>query len=123
MRCTHPEIVYMVAGDGDDRPRLEQMARDLGVYEATRFVGAVPDNELSDLYRLADIFVMPSSGEGFGIVFLQALASGIPVIAGDGDGSRDPLRDGTAGTLVALDDRGGLVAAIEKHGSFEKFIK
>jgi phosphatidyl-myo-inositol dimannoside synthase len=100
LRTTHPDIVYVVAGDGDDRPRLEQSARESGIEEQVRFIGHVPDSELPDLYRIADVFIMPSTGEGFGIVFLQALASGVSVIGGGRDGSRDPLCDGLLGKLV-----------------------
>lgn len=114
LRASHPEIVYVVAGDGDDRPRLEQLARELGVEEQVRFIGYVPDSELPDLYRSANVFVMPSTGEGYGIVFLQALASGIPVIGGDSDGSRDPLRDGLYGRLVAAEEVSAISAAIDE---------
>lgn len=100
LRSPHPDIVYVVAGDGDDRPRLEQLARDLGLAEQVRFIGYVPDSELPDLFRAADVFIMPSTGEGFGIVFLQALTSGVPAIGGNSDGSRDPLCDGLTGELV-----------------------
>jgi phosphatidylinositol alpha-1,6-mannosyltransferase len=72
----------------------------------------VCDADLPDLYRAADVFVMPSTGEGFGIVFLEAMRSGIPAIGGNGDGSMDPLRDGTAGYAVSCDDRGELLDAI-----------
>jgi phosphatidylinositol alpha-1,6-mannosyltransferase len=108
-----PEIVYVVAGDGDDRGRLEALAGSLGVADNTRFVGHVADAELPDLFRTCDAFVMPSTGEGFGIVFLQALASGKPVIAGDSDGSVDPLRDGAEGILLAPDST-QLASAIER---------
>lgn len=108
----HPDLAYVVAGDGDDLPRLRQRAQELGVAHAVRFAGYVPDEELPGLYRAADVFVMPSSGEGFGIVFLQALASGVPVVAGDADGSRDPLRDGTEGELVPAHEVPQLAAAI-----------
>jgi len=104
LRQSHPEIIYVVAGDGDDRPRLERLAGELDVAEQVRFIGYVPDSELPDLYRAADVFIMPSTGEGFGIVFLQALASGVPAISGDSDGSRDPLRDGLNGELVDATD-------------------
>ncbi len=114
LRHTHPDIVYVVAGDGDDRPRLVQLARELGVENQLHFIGHVPDSELPGLYRVADIFVMPSAGEGFGIVFLQALASGVPVIGGDEDGSRDPLRDGVDGRLVAANDTAGIAHAIDE---------
>lgn len=107
-----PDLVYVVAGDGDDRPRLEALARQLGVEHNTRFIGFVDDEELPHLYRTADVFLMPSTGEGFGIVFLQALACGIPVIAGGTDGSRDPLRDGHDGHMLARNDPSELAASI-----------
>lgn len=112
LRDAHPDLVYVVAGDGDDRPRLEQLTRELGLADQVRFIGYVPDAELPDLYRAADVFVMPSTGEGFGIVFLQALASGLRVIGGNVDGSRDPLRDGTEGQLVRADAIPAISAAI-----------
>lgn len=101
LQATHPDVVYVVAGEGDDRPRLERLAGELGVLGATRFLGRVPDDMLPALYRAADVFVMPSSGEGFGIAFLEAIASGVPVVAGAAGGSSDPLRDGLDGRLVA----------------------
>lgn len=100
MQDAMPELVYVIAGDGDDRPRLQALAASLGVASRVRFAGFFDDAQLPDLYRTADLFVMPSTGEGFGIVFLQALACGLGVVAGDADGSRDPLRDGADGTLV-----------------------
>lgn len=97
----HPDLVYLIAGDGDDRPRLEALAGAHGVADRVRFIGRVPDEELPDLYRLADLFVMPSTGEGFGIVFLEAMASGVPALGGDADGSVDPLRDGALGMAAS----------------------
>jgi phosphatidylinositol alpha-1,6-mannosyltransferase len=95
-----PQLVYVIAGDGDDLPRLRSAAQALGVADRVRFAGFFDDAQLPALYRSADVFVMPSTGEGFGIVFLQALACGVPVVGGDADGSRDPLRDGRSGGLV-----------------------
>ena len=91
-----PNVKYVVIGRGDDQPRLAQLAADLGVAEQVIFAGFVPDEALIDHYRLADVYVMPSK-EGFGIVYLEAMACGIPVIAGDDDGSADPLQDGRGG--------------------------
>jgi phosphatidyl-myo-inositol dimannoside synthase len=96
----HPEVIYLIVGDGDDRPRLEALATECGVAERVRFVGPVRAEELPDYFRLADVFVMPSTGEGFGIVFLEAMASGIQVIGGNQDGSLDALGDGILGTAV-----------------------
>lgn len=107
-----PEARHVVIGEGDDRPRLEALARFLGVADHVEFRGAVSVEALAGLYRSADVFVMPSRKEGFGIVFLEALASGVPVIAGDRDGAREPLRGGDLGTLVDPDDPGAVAEAI-----------
>jgi phosphatidylinositol alpha-1,6-mannosyltransferase len=112
LRSEHPDIVYLIVGDGDDRPRLEALALECGVTEQVVFVGRVSQDELPDYFRLADVFVMPSTGEGFGIVFLEAIASGANVIAGNQDGSRDALGDGALGTLVAPDNLDELASAI-----------
>jgi phosphatidyl-myo-inositol dimannoside synthase len=108
----NPDVAYLVVGDGDDRQRLEEMARKAGVGHAMRFAGHVPHQELPDYFRLADVFVMPSTGEGFGIVFLEAAASGIPLVGGNRDGSVDALADGNIGTLVDPYQHGDLVEAI-----------
>src|SRR5215831_821571 len=108
----HPDTIYLVVGDGDDRPRLESLAAQCGVTEKVRFVGQVPRDELPDYFRLADVFVMPSTGEGFGIVFLEAMATGIGVIGGNRDGSVDALCDGALGTLVEPEDGEELASAI-----------
>jgi phosphatidylinositol alpha-1,6-mannosyltransferase len=108
----HPETIYLIVGDGDDRPRLESLAVECGVAKNVQFTGSVPQENLPDYFRLADVFVMPSIGEGFGIVFLEALASGICVIGGDRDGSVDPLADGQLGRTVDPDNAQELIAAI-----------
>jgi glycosyltransferase involved in cell wall biosynthesis len=94
-----PEVKYLVIGRGDDQPRLAQLAKDLGVAEHVVFAGFVPPEELVSHYRLADAYIMPSQ-EGFGIVYLEAMACGIPVLAGDADGSAEPLQDGKLGWRV-----------------------
>lgn len=100
VRASCPDALYLVVGDGDARPGLEALAGTLGVSDAVRFVGRVDDEELLAIYRSAHVFAMPSTGEGFGIVFLEAAATGLPVIAGNSDGSVDALADGTLGTLI-----------------------
>jgi phosphatidylinositol alpha-1,6-mannosyltransferase len=107
-----PDLVYVVAGDGNGRQQLERLATELGVAAHVSFIGRIDDAQLPDLYRTADVFVMPSTEEGFGIVFLEAMRSGIPAIGGNEDGSTDPLRDGTAGYTVSCDNRGELLDAI-----------
>jgi len=108
--AAHPECLYLIVGDGDDRERLEAFARQKRVVEFVRFAGQIPASELPDHYRVADVFLMPSTGEGFGIVFLEAAASGVAVIGGARDGSLDALGDGALGT--AIDDRDAETLAI-----------
>ena len=67
------------------------------------FIGKVEDAELPDVYRMADVFVMPSTGEGFGIVFLEAMSCGTPSLGGGWDGSADALRDGSMGTVAVFE--------------------
>jgi phosphatidyl-myo-inositol dimannoside synthase len=95
-----PQLAYMVVGDGSDRARLEAKAKALGLERHVVFCGTIPEREKADHYRLADAFVMPSYGEGFGFVFLEALACGIPVVGSTQDGSREALREGLLGRLV-----------------------
>jgi glycosyltransferase involved in cell wall biosynthesis len=95
-----PQITYLICGDGPDRHRLEAKASALGVGERVVFAGFVPETLKSDYYRLADAYVMPSRGEGFGIVILEALASGLPVLGSLADGSREALLEGALGELV-----------------------
>ncbi len=96
---TFENVKYLVIGRGDDRSRLAKLALNLGVTDRVIFAGFVPTENLAAHYRLADAYVMPSQ-EGFGIVYLEALACGIPVLAGDADGSADPLQDGKLGWRV-----------------------
>jgi glycosyltransferase involved in cell wall biosynthesis len=95
-----PDLVYLIVGDGTDRARLERKARDLGVHGIVRFTGLVPEAEKADHYRLADAYVMPSRGEGFGFVLLEAMACGVPTVASRLDGGREAVRDGMLGVLV-----------------------
>ena len=108
----HPETLYLIVGDGDDRARLEALALEFGVAEKVRFAGHIDAELLPDYFRLADVFVMPSTGEGFGIVFLEAMASGIAVIGGNRDASLDPLADGVLGTAVDPVNQAQLGSAI-----------
>lgn len=105
-----PQVKYLVIGRGDDQPRLAQLAEDLGVSDRVIFAGFVPTEALADHYRLADAYVMPSQ-EGFGIVYLEAMACGVPVLSGDADGSADPLQDGKLGWRVPHRDPTAVAAA------------
>jgi glycosyltransferase involved in cell wall biosynthesis len=107
-----PDVAYLVCGGGDDRARLEAKARALGVADRVVFAGYVAEEEKADHYRLADAFVMPGSGEGFGIVYLEALACGVPVVASSADASREAVRDGALGAVVDPADPQSVVAGV-----------
>jgi phosphatidylinositol alpha-1,6-mannosyltransferase len=102
----HPGVRYLVVGEGEDRARLEALARDLGVAGLVAFAGAVQADELSDYYALCDVFIMPNrrmpdgDTEGFGLVFLEANACRRPVIGGRDGGVVDAVVDGETGLLV-----------------------
>ena len=98
------DVAYVVLGDGDDRDRLAALAHEAGVGDRVRFIGAVSQESLVDAYRMADLFVMPSTGEGFGIAFLEAMASGTPALGLAAAGAPDALAEGELGTAVAEAD-------------------
>lgn len=95
-----PTLKYLVAGDGNDRPRLVQKAQSLGIAESVIFTGMLSESDKADYFRLADAFVMPGRGEGFGFVFLEALACGVPAVGSCLDGSREALLAGELGELA-----------------------
>lgn len=103
-----PNLVYVIAGEGDDRGRLQELAGECGVTDQVNFIGRVSPGEMMDIYNLADAFAMPSTGEGFGFVFLEAAACGVPVLGGSVDGSPDALADGRIGIMVDPDDSNAL---------------
>lgn len=113
------DVVFVLVGDGPDRGRLESLARELGVTSHTVFAGSVSDAELAALYARADVFAMPSrtegdSIEGFGLVFVEAGANGVPVIGGRSGGIPEVVHDGENGLLVDPLDPDALAAAIAR---------
>lgn len=99
-----PDFHYVIVGEGDDQPRLEQLIETLGLQDCVTLTGYVSDDMLPDYYNLCDVFAMPSKMEGFGIVLLEAMACGKPVLGSSQDGSRDALDNGRLGALVNPDD-------------------
>jgi phosphatidylinositol alpha-1,6-mannosyltransferase len=94
------DVAYVVVGEGDDVARLKRLAVEAGVADRVNFTGAVFSERLIEAYRMADLFVMPSTGEGFGIVFLEAMACGTPALGLAVAGAKDALADGELGAAV-----------------------
>lgn len=109
-----PDLIYLIVGDGDDRPRLEARTHALGVAHHIVFAGYVPEAEKPDHYRLADAFVMPGCGEGFGIAYLEAMACGVPVVASTADASREAVLDGALGEVADPANPASIRAAIRR---------
>lgn len=107
-------VSYLVAGVGPDRERLERLAQSLEVSDQVRFLGMVPKGDLPDLYRAADLFVLPSTGEGFGIAFVEAMACGTPAIGLAIGGIPDALADGKLGICISPEEfPSALIAALQ----------
>jgi phosphatidyl-myo-inositol dimannoside synthase len=112
-----PDIRWVVLGDGPLRPRLKRRAAEGGLEGNACFLGGVSDAERDHWYRTAHVFVMPSrlpaqgGGEGFGIVYLEAGARGLPVVAGNVGGALDAVVHGETGVLVAPTDPTAVAAA------------
>lgn len=114
-----PNLQYQIGGQGPDLDRLQSLVNQLQLSSAVQFLGYLPDEQLPDIYRAADIFVMPSreaaqntSVEGFGIVFLEASASGLPIVATHSGGIPEAVLDGKTGLLVQPDNVSELKKAL-----------
>lgn len=108
------KVHYLLCGkyDAAEFERVNGLIEENDASAFVQLVGFVKDEELIDHYLLADVFVMPSKKEGFGIVFIEAMACGRKVIAGNKDGSVDALQDGALGKLIDPDDKDALMEAI-----------
>lgn len=107
-----PTANLVVVGDGSDRPRLEHKARLVAGGGRVHFLGFAPPALLDTCYRKAAVFALPSRGEGFGLVYLEAMARGLPCIGSRQDAASDVIVDGTTGHLVDHTDIGALAARI-----------
>jgi phosphatidylinositol alpha-1,6-mannosyltransferase len=121
LRGATPDLSYLIVGDGPSRSELERLAVNLGLRDRVIFLGKVPDEDLPDIYALADVFVMPSREglaeddvEGFGIVFLEANACGKPAVGGRSGGIPEALVDGVTGLLVDPHNPEEIAAALSR---------
>jgi phosphatidylinositol alpha-1,6-mannosyltransferase len=118
----HPDLAYLIAGGGNDLRRLKEKADYLGITPNVVFTGLFDESEKRDLYHLADVYTMPSRGEGFGFVFLEALACGVPAIGSRHDGGREALRFGELGMLVDPTSAAEIEEAVEDALTLPKAI-
>jgi glycosyltransferase involved in cell wall biosynthesis len=116
------DVELLVAGTGDHRSRLEKRARQLGVADRTRFLGFVPEAELPSLYASSDAFLFVPRFEGFGLTFLEAMASGTPVVGTRTGGLPDLGADGENCVLIDQ-DAADLGAAIERLVDNPNFVE
>jgi phosphatidylinositol alpha-1,6-mannosyltransferase len=107
-----PKIEYFVVGGGTDLERHKKLAYQLGVSERVHFLGALSDDDLKSSYQDCDVFVMPSAGEGFGFVFLEAMQYAKPIIAANSGGAPEVVQDEVTGRLVEYGDKQALADAI-----------
>ncbi len=118
-----PTVKYLVVGEGPDRGRLEKKVKTKGLSSHVVFAGRITELEKVMHYNLADVYVMPSAGEGFGIVLIEAAACGLPIVGSLTDGSREALLNGRLGYLVDPDNQPELLEAITsalKTGSLRR---
>lgn len=115
LKAKNITCTYILAGkaDSSEKLRIEQLINKNDLQESVKLVGFIPDEELSDHFLLADIFIMPSKKEGFGIVFIEAAAHGCQVIGGNIDGSTDALLNGQLGQLVNPNNEAEIVKAVQ----------
>lgn len=110
-----PNTHYFIVGEGDDQTRLAKLAVENGVGDYVHFVGPKPDGQdLIQYYDACDVFVMPSKQEGFGLVFLEAMARGKAVIGANYGGAPDIIHDQVTGFLVGYDDLDSLTDRITR---------
>ncbi|QSJ15286.1 glycosyltransferase [Nostoc sp. UHCC 0702] len=112
IRQAIPDVHYVLVGKGDDRTRVEDLIAKFQLQDCVTLAGYVPDAELNSHYNLCDLFAMPSKGEGFGIVYLEALACGKPTLGGNKDGALDALCQGELGALVDPDNTDAIAQTV-----------
>lgn len=111
VRRSYPLACLRIVGDGDDLPRLRDLAANLGVARAVEFTGPLGDEVLRAEYETCDLFALPSRREGFGLVFLEAMTHGKPCIGARAGGTPEVVND-AVGQLVDYGDLAGLAAAV-----------
>ena len=108
-----PDVQLVAVGEGDDQEWLEQIADGRGVRRHVHFLSGLTYPEIAACYQACEIFALPSRGEGFGLVYLEAMACGKPVIGGAHGGAPEVIDDGKTGYLVQHGDAAQLATSLE----------
>jgi phosphatidylinositol alpha-1,6-mannosyltransferase len=114
LRANVPDLQLVAIGGGDDHPRLQAIATDLGVADRVHFLERLSREQIAACYARADVFALPSTGEGFGLVFLEAMAFAKPLVGAACGGTTDVVEDGVNGILVPPGDFAALVHSLER---------
>lgn len=114
-RLKDPSIKYILAGkaDKEELALMQQKINETGLQDQVILAGFIPDTELASHFKMSDCYIMPSSKEGFGIVFIEAMYYGVPVIGGNADGTMDALKNGQLGTAVEPGNIAAISSAIQ----------
>ena len=104
----NPNVMLVAIGDGPDRGKLKDKAMQLGITQHIRWMGAMKQEEVGQLYGIMDVFVMPSLYEGFGLAAAEAMAAGLPVVGTRVDGLSEIIEDGVTGYILPVSDSHGL---------------
>lgn len=113
LRTHWPDLQLVLVGEGDDRAWLENLAAEHGVRRCVHFLRGLSLESLAACYAACDIFALPSSGEGFGLVYLEAMACGKPVLGGAHGGAPEVIEDGVTGYLVPHGNVTQIITALE----------
>jgi len=113
LKGKYPNLIYLIIGGGNKRKDLEKIVKNLGLQDNIEFLGQLPHNKVMEYISICDIFSLPSWKEGFGVVYIEAMAHGKPVIACKGEGPEDFIKDKGTGILVKSKDVKSLVEAID----------
>jgi len=113
LQSKHPDVQYIIVGTGPCKNKLQNLAASLGLHDRVHFKGFVPNDQLPSIYGSCDVFALPSWDEAFGVVYLEAMANGKPVIGCQGEGIEDFVEHGKTGLLVKSRDVDSLVEALD----------
>lgn len=114
LRTKFPGLYLVAVGEGDDLSRLKEIASNLGISESVRFMSGLSRQEIAACYARCEIFALPSTGEGFGLVFLEAMAFGKPLVGAACGGTTDVVEDNVNGLLIPPGDSRQLTESLAR---------